>query len=77
MKAINIEDALRQTPFAPFEINVDRKSIVVRHPEMLQFNDSRTAMVVVEGDHFHIVDVNHVSSIKAPCRRGSHQKPTA
>lgn len=64
MTTVNIEDALNKTPFAPFDIHIDNgKTVHVRHPDFLMFSESKRTAVIVEGEHFRIVDVDHISAI--------------
>jgi hypothetical protein len=64
MKAVNIEDALHKRPFKPFQLHMDNgDKIPVKHPECLAFSESKSTAVVVEGEHFHIVDLAHISSL--------------
>jgi hypothetical protein len=66
MMTVNIEDALNKTPFVPFDIHIDSgKTVHVRHPDFLLFSESKRMVVVVDGKHFHIVDVEHISSLSA------------
>ena len=64
MTTVNIEDALNKTPFTPFDIHIDNgKTVHVRHPDFLMFSESKRTAVIVEGEHFHIVDIEHISAI--------------
>jgi len=64
MTTVNLEDALNKSPFTPFNIHMDSGKIIhVRHPDFLMFSESKQTAVIVEGEHFHIVDVDHISSI--------------
>jgi hypothetical protein len=61
---VNIEDALHKSPFTPFDLHMDNGRVVhVKHPDFLLFNESKKTAVVVDGDRFHIIDVEHISSI--------------
>jgi hypothetical protein len=64
MKAVNIEDALQKRPFKAFQVHMDSgEKYVVKHPECVAFSASKSTAVVVEGEHFHIVDIEHISSL--------------
>lgn len=69
MTTVNIEDALNKTPFSPFDIHVDKGRIIhVRHPDFLLFSESKRTVVIVDGERFHIIDVDHISSLSAPLK---------
>ncbi len=64
MLTINIEDALNKVPFVPFDVHIDNgRNVHVRHPDFVLFSETKRTAVIVEGERFHIVDVEHVSSI--------------
>jgi hypothetical protein len=63
MQVVNIEDALHKSPFTPFDIHVDGRTIRVRHSDFMLFNKSKRTAVVVEGERFHIIDVDQISSL--------------
>jgi hypothetical protein len=64
MTTTNIEDALNKSPFTPFDIHIDSDKVVhVRHSDFLLFSESKRTAVIVEGERFHIVDMEHISSI--------------
>ena len=64
MKAVNLEDALKKKPFTPFELHVDNGAgLVIGHPECLMFNQSKTTAVIADGEHFHLIDLEHISSL--------------
>ena len=64
MKTINFEDALHKRPFRAFQLHMDGgDKIPVKHPECVVFSDSKNTAVVMEGEHFHIVDVAHIGSL--------------
>ena len=59
-----IEDALKATPFVPFEIHLDNGKVVeVPHHDFLLFNESKTGIVVASGGRLHIMAVDHISSL--------------
>jgi hypothetical protein len=64
MKAINLVDALQKPKFKPFDLYLDNgKTILVKHPDCVLFNESKSVAVVAEGEHLHIVDLDHVSNL--------------
>jgi len=64
MKAVNLQDALHKSKFKPFELMLDNgRSIRVKHPDCVLFNNPKTVAVVAEGEHLHIVDLDHVSNL--------------
>ena len=64
MKASNLEDALKKPRFKPFDLCLGSgNAIRVKHPDCVLFNESRTVAVVAEGEHLHIVDLEHVSNL--------------
>ena len=73
MKAKTIQEAVRQTPFKPFFIQVDKGTKVkVAHPECLMFNGRKTECFVAEGlDSIHRLDLEHASGL-AWVENGNH-----
>ena len=64
MSVTHIEDALRNRPFAPFELHLDNGKLVrVTHPDCVLITPSKRTAVVAEGDHLHIMDMDHISSL--------------
>jgi hypothetical protein len=63
MQVVNIEDALHKSPFTPFDLHVDGRTIRVRHSDFMLFNRSKRTAVVAEGERFHIIDVDQISSL--------------
>lgn len=70
MKAVTVEDALRKRKFIPFDLVLDNARVVrVKHPECVMFNEAKTVAVVADGEHLHIVDLDHVSNLAMPTKR--------
>jgi hypothetical protein len=70
MKAVTVEDALRKRKFIPFDLVLDNARVVrVKHPECVMFNEAKTVAVVADGEHLHIVDLDHVSNLTMPTKR--------
>lgn len=69
MKPINIRDAINHIPFQPFKLEMDNgRSLHVPHRDFIFLSPAGNTAVVIEvaseGEHTHIVDVDHVSMIK-------------
>lgn len=69
MKPVNIRDAMDQIPFKAFNLELDNgKSLHVPHRDFIFLTPAGNTAVVIEvapeGEHTHIVDVDHVSMIK-------------
>ncbi|MFM8469332.1 MAG: hypothetical protein ACKODH_05090 [Limisphaerales bacterium] len=72
MKAITVEDALNKRKFIPFELVLDNARVIrVKHPECVMFNEAKTVAVVADGEHLHIVDLDHVSNLAMPTKVGA------
>ena len=63
MRAIDLEDALSTTPFIPFEVPVDGKTISVGNRKHVILNLRKTLAVMVPDDHIHIVDIDRIRSL--------------
>jgi hypothetical protein len=63
MKVINLEAALHNRPFRPFEIRVDGEVIVVRHAEQVFLAEQKTTVIVDTGDRIHIMDADQISKV--------------
>ena len=72
MRALNLEAALTNRPFHPFQIRVDGEVIVIRHPEQVFLAEKKTTVIIDVGDRIHIMDAAQISKI-APLRRPSGQ----
>jgi hypothetical protein len=69
MTVTNLEDALHKRPFTPFEVHIDNgKTVHVCHPDYFLFSKSKRTAIIVEDEHFHIVDLDHISSLSAPLK---------
>jgi hypothetical protein len=69
MKALTLEDALNKQKFIPFDLVLDNARVIpVKPPECVMFNEVKTVAVVADGEHLHIVDLDHVSNISIPAR---------
>ena len=69
MKIEELKRAKDQRPFQPFEIRTaDGRSITVRHPDTLAWDPEppETALSIVEGGGWEIVDVALITSLGFP-----------
>ena len=65
MGPVNIRDAMDQVPFQAFNLDLDSgKTLHVPHRDFILLTPAGNAAVVVEGEHTHVVDVDHISMIK-------------
>jgi hypothetical protein len=64
IQATDIRKALDHRPFVPFQLHLDNGRIVpVQHHDSALFNESRTMVLVVEGDTFHHLPLSHVTDL--------------
>jgi hypothetical protein len=63
MQPARLEDVLRITPFIPFDISVQGKTIAVGHPELVLFNKDKTFAVIVPNNQIHIVKVDEITDL--------------
>ena len=64
MKALNLLDALNKPRFKAFDLCLDNGRIIrVKHSDCVLLNESRTIAVIADGEHLHIVDLDHVSNL--------------
>lgn len=61
MNAADILQALSQRPFKPFRLTLTtgREIPLTKHDTIL-FNEPRTTLLAVEGERFHVVDLQHI-----------------
>jgi hypothetical protein len=70
VKAGNLLDALHKAPFRPFDLHLDNGRVIrIKHPDLVFFNESKTTAVIADGEHLHIVDLDHVSNLALAIRR--------
>lgn len=61
MNAGDIVQALSQRPFKPLRLILSTgREIPVAHGDTVLINESRTTLLTVEGDRWHIVDLAHI-----------------
>ncbi|KAF0170406.1 MAG: hypothetical protein FD161_4653 [Limisphaerales bacterium] len=61
--------ALNKRKFIPFELVLDNARVIrIKHPECVMFNEAKTVAVVADGEHLHIVDLDHVSNLAMPTK---------
>jgi len=64
VNAADILHALGQRPFKPFRLTLSTgREIPVEHHDTVLLNQSRTTVLVVEGDRWHIVDLPHIAEL--------------
>jgi hypothetical protein len=63
MQPVGLEDALRITPFIPFDISVGGKTLAVGHPELVLLNKDKTFAVIVPDDQIHIIRVADITDL--------------
>ncbi len=64
MKALTVEDALNKRKFIPFDRVLDNARVI-----RVMFNEAKTVAVVADGEHLHIVDLDHASNLAKPTKR--------
>jgi hypothetical protein len=58
VRAENLQDVIRATPFRPFSIVLaDGSRVDVPHPEWIAYGGGRTAIVIEPDDRTHLIDV--------------------
>ncbi|MBI2926764.1 MAG: hypothetical protein HYY24_13790 [Verrucomicrobia bacterium] len=61
MNAADILQALSQRPFKPFRLTLSTaREILVEQHDTVLINESRTTLLALEGDRWHIVDLPHI-----------------
>jgi transcriptional antiterminator Rof (Rho-off) len=64
MRAVNFADALQREKFTPFELCLDSGKIIqVKHSDCVLFSENKSVAVVAEGEHLHIVDLDHIANL--------------
>ncbi len=64
IQASDIKKILDQRPFVPFQLDLDNGRIVpVKQYDSLLFNESRTMVLIVERDSFHVIPLSHVTEL--------------
>jgi len=72
VQATTIAKVLRKRKFIPFDLILDNARVIpVKHPECVMFNQAKTVAIVADGEHLHMVDLDHVASIEMPDKLGS------
>lgn len=70
MKLAKLEAAMHSKPFRAFELRVDGKIILVRHPEKVFLAEKKSTVIIDTGGRIHICDVSQISKL-ALLRRNS------
>ena len=64
MNANDILQALSQRPFKSFRLILSTgREIPVLHHDMVLLNEPRTTLLAVEGERFHVVDLQHIAQL--------------
>ena len=72
MNAANLLQAPSQKPFKPFRLILSTgREIPVMNCDTVLLNEPRTTLLAVEGERFHVVDLQHIVAMTS----GGH--PTA
>ena len=71
MSSKNIRDVLKATPFRPFELHVNGRSVRIDHPEQVFFAQKETTLIIDLPEHIRIVDIDHISGMDVIKRRTS------
>jgi hypothetical protein len=77
MRAKDFEATVKHTPFRPFTIHLDGRSIDVGHPEQVFVTPDKTTIVVALPDEgIQILDMDLISSLSVKNRGRSSAKAT-
>jgi len=69
MKATAIEDMMARPKFRPMVLKLNNGSkIPVKHPDFIMFTEAKSTVIVTVGEHFHVIDVDSITSIESPVR---------
>ena len=64
MNASDILQALNQAPFKPFRLVLSSgREIPVMNHDTVLLNEPRTTLLAVEGERWHIVDLQHIAEL--------------
>jgi hypothetical protein len=67
MRVEHLEDALQN---APFEIELENGTkLTVKHADYLTIDEGRTTAIVWVGEHFHVIPIHKITSIKAAVKK--------
>ena len=68
-------------PFRPYRLKTaGGREIAVTHPEAIAYGGERTAVVVLPGDHWEILDIDLIESVEgtnepAPAEESQEEEP--
>lgn len=66
MKPETLKDLVHRAPFKPLELELDNgKKIPVKHPDFIFFTQTKNTVVITEGDHLYIVELDHISNVNS------------
>jgi hypothetical protein len=64
MNAADILQALSQRPFKPFRLILSSgREIPILQSDTVLLNQPRTTLLAVEGERFHVVDLQHIAQL--------------
>ena len=64
MNAADILQALSQRPFKPFRLVLSSgREIPILQSDTVLLNQPRTTLLAVEGERFHVVDLQHIAQL--------------
>jgi Na+-transporting NADH:ubiquinone oxidoreductase subunit NqrA len=64
MNAADILHALNQRPFKPFRLVLSTgREIPILQSDTVLLNEPRTTLLAVEGERFHVVDLQHIAQL--------------
>lgn len=64
MNAGDVLQALNQRPFRPFRfVLTNGREIPVLNHDSVLLNQPRTTLLTVEGERFHVVDLQHIAQL--------------
>jgi len=65
MTTEQLRDMLNSQPFRPFRAHLaDGRAVDIQHPEFVAYGGGRTFVVYTRDDHFEVIDLLLVSSLK-------------
>ena len=64
MNAADILQALSQRPFKPFRLILSSgREIPILQSDTVLLNQPRTTLLAMEGERFHVVDLQHIAQL--------------
>jgi hypothetical protein len=70
MTLTDIESALHNTPFVPFDLAMENGRVLhVPHPDFLLLDAGKQTAVIADDEHFRVLDLQRVLSITFRTRK--------